>query len=211
MSGEPYDVVLFDLGGVLVRLDGVPQMQAMSRIEREDELWRRWLGCPWVRTFERGRCSPDEFAAGVVDEWGLDISPHVFLERFRGWPVALIDGAVELVKEVGAHCRIGCLSNTNELHWDVLVSRWGLGDLFEEVFLSFRLDLVKPDPEVFAHVCGALGLPPGRILFLDDNALNVDRARSVGLAGAVVRGTAEARTALVDHGVLPDAGTHARG
>lgn len=211
MSGEPYDVVLFDLGGVLVRLDGVPDMQTMSGIAGEEELWRRWLACPWVRCFEQGRCSPDEFAVGVVDEWGLDVPPDVFLERFRRWPVGLIDGADALVTEVAARCRVGCLSNTNELHWDVLSSRWGLGDLFEEVFLSFRLDLVKPDPEVFAHVAGALGLSPERILFLDDNAVNVERARSVGLAGAVVRGTTEARAALVDHRVLPDAGAPTRG
>ena len=203
MASGAYDIVLFDLGGVLVRLVGVSQMQALSGIEREDELWRRWLSCPWVRSFERGRCSPDDFAAGVIDEWDLDIPTEVFLERFRGWPEELFDGAVDLVKEVAEHCRVGCLSNTNELHWDVLDSRWGLADHFEQLFLSHRLDLVKPDREIFAHVISVLGLAPDRILFLDDNATNVDKARSVGLAGARVRGAGEARTALVEHGAAP--------
>lgn len=208
MSGSaPYAAVVFDLGGVLVELGGVPDMQRLSGIEGEEELWRRWLGCPWVRSFERGRCSPDEFAAGLVEAWGLDIPADAFLERFRGWPKCLLDGADQLVREVAPHCRVGCLSNTNELHWEVLGSQWRLPDLFDEVFLSCRLGLVKPDPAVFAHVTTALGLPPDRILFLDDNSVNVDRARAVSLAGAVVRGPGEARAALVDHGVLPAAAT----
>ncbi len=202
MDRHAYDMVLFDLGGVLVRLGGVPQMQALSGIDREDELWKRWLSCPWVRSFERGRCSPDDFAAGVIDEWGLSVTAEAFLDRFRSWPEALYDGAVQLVDEVRAQCRVGCLSNTNQLHWAEQSSQWGLADLFEVAFLSYQLGLVKPDREIFTHVTAALGLAPDRILFLDDNAVNVEQARSVGLAGAVVRGPAEARTVLVELGVL---------
>jgi HAD superfamily hydrolase (TIGR01509 family) len=198
-----YDMVLFDLGGVLVRLGGVAQMQALTGVDSEDEIWRRWLSCPWVRSFERGRCSPDAFAAGVIDEWGLTVTPEAFLERFRAWPEALYDGAVELVDDVAGQCRVGCLSNTNELHWDDQASRWGFTDLFEVAFLSYQLDLVKPDREIFTHVTTALRLPPDRILFLDDREVNVDQAQAVGLAGAVVRGTVEARSALVELGVLP--------
>jgi glucose-1-phosphatase len=204
MGRPQYDMVLFDLGGVLVRLGGVPQMQALSGIESEDALWARWLSCPWVRDFERGRCSPDDFAAGIIDEWGLSVTADDFLERFRSWPEALFAGAVQLVGEVRARCRVGCLSNTNQLHWAEQSSRWGLADLFEVAFLSYQLDLVKPDRAIFTHVTSAVGLPPGRILFLDDNAVNVEQARSVGLAGEVVRGTAEARSALVRRGVLDD-------
>jgi putative hydrolase of the HAD superfamily len=204
MGQGAYDIVFFDLGGVLVRLGGVPQMQELSGIDDEDEIWRRWLSCPWVRSFERGRCSPDDFAAGVIRDWGLDVSADSFLERFRSWPEALYDGAVELVNEVAGQCRVGCLSNTNQLHWADQGSRWGFADLFEVVFLSYQLEMVKPDRQIFAHVTAALRVHPDHILFLDDNAVNVDQARSVGWAGAVVRGTDEARSALVEFGVLPD-------
>lgn len=201
--GGAYDVVLFDLGGVLVRLGGVAQMGALSGIDDDAELWRRWLSSPWVRRFERGRCSPEEFAAGLVDEWGLPVPGGVFLERFRTWPEGLHDGAVELVREVAGRCRVACLSNINELHWELLATRWGLDDLFEPAFLSYRLDMVKPDRDIFAHAVAILGCPPGRVLFLDDNLLNVEPARAVGLAAEVVLGPDGARAALAGHGVLP--------
>jgi glucose-1-phosphatase len=210
MEPGGYDIVLFDLGGVLVRLGGVHQMQELAGIDSEAEIWRRWLSCPWVRAFERGRCSPDEFAAGVIRDWGLDVTTDSFLERFRSWPEAVYDGALELVDEVAGRARVGCLSNTNELHWADQSSRWGFLDIFEAVFLSYRLDMVKPDREIFDHVATALEVPPGRILFLDDNVVNVEQARAVGWAGAVVSGADEARSALVDRAVLPAGAARAR-
>ena len=49
-------------------------------------------------------------------------------------------------------------------------------------------------------------LPVGRdrVLFLDDNAVNADAARSVGFVSEHVRGLAEARRALVAVGLLQD-------
>ena len=88
-----YDYVLFDLGGVLVKLTGVAAMQRLAGLDHEDEVWRRWLACEWVRRFERGLCSADDFGRGVVAEWDLPIGPAEFLEAFSAWPESMIDGA----------------------------------------------------------------------------------------------------------------------
>ena len=82
------------------------------------------------------------------------------------------------------------------------MATWGLGSLFDVTFLSYEMGLVKPDREVFDHVAASLGTPPGRIVFLDDNAINVEQAAAVGFAARQARGVDEARAALVDLGVL---------
>lgn len=202
MEETAFDYVLFDLGGVLVQLSGVRSMGELAGIESDDEVWRRWLSCKWVREFERGWCSAEDFAAGVVHDWELKISPAEFLERFLAWPVGMFDGATALVDAVRAHVAVGCLSNTNELHWNHQRERWGLSDLFQVHFLSHELGLVKPDREVFEHVAGALDVPPRRLLFLDDNAINVEGASAAGLVASHTRGVDEARAALVEHSVL---------
>ena len=56
----------------------------------------------------------------------------------------------------------------------------------------------KPDPEVFDHVACAVGRSPERLLFLDDNTLNVEAARAVGLIGLQVRRVEEAQRVLVE-------------
>ena len=196
------ELVLFDLGGVLADFGGVGPMRELAGIDSDEEVWRRWLACPWVRAFERGTCGVEEFADGLVSEWKLAITPRAFLEGFRSWLAGPCPGADDLVLSVKKGTRVGCLSNTNEVHWNQAVKGWDLVELFDFCFLSFQIGLLKPDVEVFEYVARAARIPPSRILFLDDNLINVEAARQGGLTALQVRGIGEARTALEAHGVL---------
>ncbi len=200
-SVDDVEVVLFDLGGVLIDFGGVDAMRELAGMSSDDEVWRRWLACEWVRAFERGHCSPEEFAAGVVADWGLAIDGPAYLAEFSGWLGGPLPGAAELVDDVARVARIGCLSNTNPVHW-VHWERWPFAERFEFRFLSFELGHVKPDRALFDHVAGLLPVEPARVLFLDDNLVNVEGARAGGFQAEHARGPAEARRALVERGVL---------
>jgi HAD superfamily hydrolase (TIGR01509 family) len=202
MTRAAIEVVLFDLGGVLIDFGGVGPMKELAGIEHDDELWRRWLSCRWVRSFERGHCSADDFAAGVVDDWGLTLPPDAFLAAFRSWPGGPLPGADALLAEVRRKLPAGCLSNTNSLHWEDQSARWPILDAFDFRFLSFELGFVKPDQDLFDRVAELLPAPPDRVLFLDDNVINVDGARAAGFAAELVKGVAEARHALVTAGII---------
>ncbi len=202
MSGSEIGFVLFDLGGVLIELGGVTSLKELAGIASDEEVWEHWLASPWVRRFEKGGCSAAEFSTGVVSEWELAISPERFLEVFRDWPVGPFSGSQELLSEVQQSVPIGCLSNTNSLHWEHQASRWPMLGTFDARFLSFELGLVKPDPAIFQAVADQLPVPRGRVLFLDDVALNSDAARSFGFVAEQVRGIEEARQVLMDVGVL---------
>ncbi len=190
------EVVLFDLGGVLVDLSGIEDLKVFAGEASEDELWRRWLACPWVRRFERGLCDAESFSRGMVESWSMPVEPEEFLEAFACWPRGLLPGARELVRRLRARSRVGCLSNTNALHAERQWTEFGFADLFEDRFLSHEMGLVKPDRAVFDHVVEALGCPAERILFLDDNQINVEGARAAGLRSERTRGIDEARSML---------------
>jgi len=195
------EVVLFDLGGVLAEFGGLEPMQRLSGIGSDDELWHRWLNCRWVSRFERGECPPEEFAAGLVADWNLAVSPGAFLSQFSSWSNRPLAGAQDLVSETRRSVTVGCLSNTNTIHWQSAAS-WPLMGLFDHQFLSFQLGRVKPDPEVFEQVCSQLGTDPGAVLFIDDNPLNVEGGLRVGLQAVRAKGVDEARQALVAVGVI---------
>jgi putative hydrolase of the HAD superfamily len=197
------EIVLFDLGGVLLEVGGVAPMRELSGIDTDEELWARWLGCRWVQQLEAGRCTPEEFAAGVVTDWELSVAPAEFLATFGAWVNQPFPGAPELVAEAGAAARIGCLSNTNAFQWEAHFGELPLIGAFEFRFLSFELGLVKPDPAIFEAVAAGLPAASERVLFLDDNAVNVEAATAYGFVARHVRGVGEARRALVETGVLP--------
>jgi putative hydrolase of the HAD superfamily len=196
------EFVLFDLGGVLVDPGGVGPMRELSRIGTDEELWARWLSCRWVRRFEAGLCSPEEFAAGVVADWELELEPAAFLDEFAGWANAPYPGALELVAAVRDDVGVGCLSNTNAVQWHANYEATAITGAFAFRFLSFELGLVKPDRQIFEVVAARLPVPPGRVLFLDDNAANVNGAAASGFVARHVRGVEEARRALGAEGAL---------
>jgi HAD superfamily hydrolase (TIGR01509 family) len=199
---EPVDLVLFDLGGVLIELAGVRAMLELTGMGSEEELWRRWLTCRWVRRFESGGCSETEFAAGVVADWQLELSASAFLDAFRDWPAGPLPGAAELVAQTRASVATGCFSNTNALHWHDHIAGWPLAGLFDHRFLSFELGLLKPDVAAFTQVVDLLEMPASRVLFIDDNAVNVAGAVAAGFQATRATGVGEARQRLVEAAVL---------
>ena len=105
MSSAPIEIVLFDLGGVLIDVGGVSPMKQLAGIESDAELWERWLTCRWVRSFERGHCSADEFAAGIVSDWEIRAEPGAFLEAFRSWPAGPLAARPTSCAKSGNRCR----------------------------------------------------------------------------------------------------------
>jgi len=60
------------------------------------------------------------------------------------------------------------------------------------------MGIVKPDTAGFHHVIEQLNVAPGNIAFFDDNQINVDAARSVGLVAERVVGLEELKLAVAE-------------
>jgi putative hydrolase of the HAD superfamily len=205
MQGEDASqtrIVLFDLGGVLIELGGVDHFGQLIGENDESVIWSTWLRSTWVRRYERGFCSRDDFAHGMREEHGLELGAGEFLDLFLSWPRGLFPGAEELVASLAPGVGTACLSNTNELHWNEQQDAPVLHRLFETRFLSHELGLVKPDREIFEHVLEDLDLAGPEVLFLDDNQINVDGALQAGLDAQVVKGVDAVRALLDERGLL---------
>ena len=201
-SHDHFDVVLFDLGGIVIELGGMRDIVVFSGETDEAEIWRRWLHCPWVQRFERGDCDEHAFARGMVETWSMPVGPEEFLAAFETWPKGLLPGAIDLVNEIGAKTRVAALSNTNAVHDRRFRDAFRLHEHFEALYLSHEIGLVKPHREAFDYAVDALGCPRERILFLDDNQINVDAAREAGLHAELAVRVDGARSALAARGFL---------
>lgn len=192
------EAILFDLGGVLIELAGVERMLEWSpSLGTTEELWRRWLGSPAVRAYETGRSDRATFARAIVGEFALPVAPDAFLAEFEHWPRALHPGARELLAALAPRYLTASLSNTNELHWERFDRDWALPAMFARNYPSYAVGKLKPDADYFEHVLGDLGVAPGRALFVDDNRINVEAARAVGLHARVAPGL-RAMPAILD-------------
>lgn len=193
------DVVLFDLGGVLMNFGGLGRLATLAKQQLDDALESRWCASPYVQAFERGECTADTFAEQVVADFDLNLSPAAFIDDFRRWSAGPFPGAVDLVRSLHDTEQIGCLSNTNAVHWQQHLDRWGLVEHFDWRFTSHQLGTMKPDPAIYEHVIRAINIAPERVLFLDDSLVNVQAARFAGMQAEHTRGLHEVQEALKAH------------
>jgi len=199
-----YDIVLIDLGGVLIELGRMTRVVAWTRQGlSSEEFWDRWRESSTVKDFESGRMSPLDFGRAMVQELDLSVSAEDFLEEFRHWPKGFYPGAEDLIQRLSSRIRVACFTNNNELHWPTQRKAWGLDRLFFRTFASHEMGCAKPDRAAFEVVLKELGCPPGRILYLDDKRANVEAGRTLGLESYQVKGPAEVKAKLRSLDLLP--------
>jgi putative hydrolase of the HAD superfamily len=130
------------------------------------------------------------------------VTAEAFLDAFRSWPKRLFPGVREMLALLAPHCTLACLSNTNSVHWPHIRDTLGLSGLLHRYYLSHEIGHLKPTRAAFEHVLADLGCAPDRVVFLDDNRLNVDAAQAVGLQAYHTVGIAEVQAALRSLGLL---------
>ena len=197
------EVILFDLGGVLIEFVGLTTIISWSKDNMtQEQFWENWLVSPTVRSFESGQIKPEEFAEQLIEEMSLTVSPEKFLEVFTNCAKGLFPGALELIKRIPPDYTLAILSNTNALHWSRMMNETGLSELFHYYFASHLIGKLKPDQGVFEHVLEELDCDPGAVLFIEDNVINAEAARAVGMQSVVVKGVNEIEQALLEFNIL---------
>jgi HAD superfamily hydrolase (TIGR01509 family) len=194
--------ILFDVGGVLVRLDGV---LALSRLidgrHTPDEIQQLWASSPSVIAHETGKISAHEFAIGAVEDLRLKVTPKEFLADFENWVSRPFPGTFELLKALPRGLTVAALSNTSAVHWGKITGL-GLADKFDRTLLSHEIGHLKPDVAPFQIALDALRYPPSEIIFLDDSSQNIETALSLGFRAHQVTSALHAREVLFNYGVV---------
>jgi len=196
-----FDVLLFDLGGVLVDFAGFDEIARLLPGDADRAaVRRRWIASPFVRRFERAEISPGVFARGVLDELGLEMSPDDFLDAFAAWARGLYPGAGDLLRRLRPGPLLACLSNSNPLHTPH--HRQSVAPLLDRLYFSDQIGSVKPEPEIFRYVTSDLAVPSSKIAFFDDTDVNVAAGRAAGMAAFEVDGLAALEAQLLELGML---------
>jgi len=76
------------------------------------------------------------------------------------------------------------------------LNQFGLKDKVDQIFLSHRMGLAKPNTEIFIRVANELGVVPGDIVFFDDNLANIASANTLGYHAHLVNGPDDIKRVL---------------
>ena len=197
------DILLFDLGGVLVEFSGVQDLAVLlqGRLS-ESEILEQMSRYSPSEQFGLGKLSREDFGNRFVKDWNLDLPPEDFLREYQSWSKRLFPGAVELLTLLRPRFRLAALSNSNELHWERNTNDLGVTSLFEVAISSHQVGLYKPDPRMYLTALDRLGASADSVMFFDDVLVNVTAASALGIRAFQVEGVEGVRLRLMREQLL---------
>lgn len=188
--------IIFDLGGVVVDLDisssikafaqlGItPQGITLEELSRGD-IPKNWEMREMMHAMDVGKMSATEFVNLMLKAAKPGTTAQDIVEAFN-CIIRLPRHRLEWLKRLRKNHRVFLLSNIGELHWAEtcrLAHSLGIDieECFDEVFLSYQLRMVKPDPRIFEHLIEATGIVPEETLYIDDLPDNIRAGQDFGL------------------------------
>jgi HAD superfamily hydrolase (TIGR01509 family) len=182
MDRAPFELVFFDLGGVLFHVHIERFYKKFSRSSGksvQDLLNAKADMMSVYRRFECGQMTPENFYRTIkTDTAGLDFQKFhsIYTDIFS------IDREVsDIIRQLATRKRVSVISNTDVLHFDHLCRYYPIMNRFEHPTTSFLAQCRKPDRQIFQFALARVGLTAEKALFIDDMAENVAGAETVGI------------------------------
>ena len=179
---------VFDLGGVL----SVPMVskKLYEQIEWKvsyDKFLDKFNNSAESIKVHKGEISTKEF----FEYLKRYMNDNITLEEFKNIYVnnnEFFNDTIETIKKLkNLGYKVYLLSNLKEIDYEKFIKHFDVS-IFDEMFLSFKLDMLKPNDDIYQYVINKLNTKPENIYFFDDNKENVDGAIRNGINAYQVTG-----------------------
>jgi 2-haloacid dehalogenase len=201
--GTP-EVVVFDLGNVLISWDPHPAIAA----EVGDEEARRFLAAEdfdfhaWNRLLDSGTRVAANEAEAVASYPHWERHVLAYRRHFGHSLTAVLEDNVAVLRDLHeAGVRVAALTNWSDELFPIALERYDFLGLFDDIVVSGAEGIAKPDPAIFARLGHRLGVPLSRCVFVDDSPANVAAARGAGIDAFVYDAHVDVRTELRARGL----------
>ncbi len=190
--------IFFDLGGTIIPFDFLRGFKALARHSQHslEEILRRVRASDLFPRFEKGEIEPCDF----VGEFCTLFDCRLDYEEFcRIWGVIFLPQPLieeSLLAGLKRNYRLYSLSNTNAIHFPMVMRAYPLLKHLDGHVLSYEVGAMKPSPEIYRAAIERAGCRADECLFIDDIAENIEGARREGIDGILFRGDEQLKGAL---------------
>ena len=177
------EVVIFDLGGVLI--DWNPRYLYRQLFDEEAAM-ERFLSeiCSpaWNERQDAGRPWHEAVADLIARHPDHAAMITAYHHRWADMLGGEIAESVDVLKALKARgLRLYALTNWSHETFPVARRRFHFLDWFDGIVVSGEEKLIKPDPVIFHRLLTRYDITPSRALYIDDSPRNVTAAAELGL------------------------------
>ncbi len=190
MSQSPIEVILFDLGNVILPFTHYQIAEKLSQFSQRKEFQDPQRIFSYLFDFEKGavngyevgKVSSIQFFKSLKKYLHLSLSFKKFIPIWND--IFTEDqGVSEIIRSLKGKKKLGLISNTNLLHFDYILSKFPVIRIFDKWILSHEMGFKKPDVHIFQKAMEWASVEPGKILLIDDMKKHVEVAVSLGMQG----------------------------
>lgn len=200
----PFDVILFDVGGVLLTngWDHGERAAAAKQFELEPKAFET-RHASVTDAWERGEIDLNEYLDAAVFYEPRRFPRSEFFAFMLAQSKLLQDGALPILQELSAsnEYMLGALNNEARETNDYRFGHFGLRKHFKVALSSCYVGLRKPDPAMYRRALDILGCSPRRVLFVDDREENVAGGAAAGMKAIQFKGAESLRIEFKNLGV----------
>ena len=189
--------VIFDFGNVLVRWE--PEKVYAEYFGDEARAWwflRHVLDNDSRLRIDAGDGMQHCLAEVQARHPGYDDAIAIFASRWRDMLTGEMPGMYALVEELKGRTAVYGLTNWSMETFPEARRMFPILQLIDRYVVSGAERLVKPDERLYMVLLGRYGLAADECIFVDDNPVNVDAARRLGMDGIVFAGADDLRRRL---------------
>ncbi len=173
--------VMFDLGGVLVRVEPERLLEVLPKGEAAHAQVARLMDDPaWAVPFELGHVTPRQFFEQLAQHLSVTCSFERFVEVWNGMLSENAD-TIKLIERLRERYTLLVLTNTNVFHDEYIRRTWPRVGRVHHWVASYQVGIRKPDPQMFQLAVRRTGVSPDATVYIDDRADHVAAARQLGL------------------------------
>ena len=198
------DVVVFDVGNVLIRWD--PRhlyRQLFDNAEAMERFLDEVCSDAWNLEQDRGRGWADAIAELVPLFPQHEALIRAYSDRWHDMVPGEVEGSVAILEALRtAGVPLYAITNFSAEKFVEAQARFPFLRGFRDVVVSAHERLLKPDPAIYRVLMERNGLEAARCLFIDDTEKNVRGAEYVGMRAHHFRDAAALRADLVGLGLL---------
>lgn len=148
-----------------------------------------------VEDADFGRETTDEFFVRLCHELNVNDDTTELWKMFRqGY--APKPGMREILEELKNKYKIALLTNFIDAFDYFNENVWHYDDLFDQIFVSSKLGMVKPNADIYRYALEKLGVKPEEAVFVDDRQNNIDAAEKLGIKGLLFKDVDQFKTVI---------------
>lgn len=183
--------VILDFGGVVFKNKPKEKwVGPKGDLDVDSDLWNKG---------RLGLVDDEEIFAEIGKNYGEDP------KTIRNWLFSRREpnkGLIELLNRLKPGIKKALINNGLKSLFYGFLQRYSLPIQFEELICSADEGVMKPDPKIYLDTCKKLGVVPEECIFVDDDQVNLNGAKELGMIPAFFSDVEFLKQEFINQGIL---------